>query len=217
MLLVISLVQSTYSVVSISLQPHGLQHARLPCPSPTPEAYPNSCPLSRWCHPTISSSVLPFSSHLQSFPASGSFQMNQLFASGYQSIGVSASNHSSRMDWLDLLSVKGTLKSLLQHHSSKASILRQSHPYMTTGREIQIETTVKKQCVPTGMGFPGDSEGKKATCNKRDLSPIPDWENPLEEGMAIHSSILAWRIPRDIIAWRATIHRVTKSQTRLNN
>ena len=124
---------------------------------------------------------------------------------------------SFRMDWLDLLSVKGTLKSLLQHHSSKASILRQSHPYMTTGREIQIETTVKKQCVPTGMGFPGDSEGKKATCNKRDLSPIPDWENPLEEGMAIHSSILAWRIPRDIIAWRATIHRVTKSQTRLNN
>ena len=146
MLLVISLVQSTYSVMSISLQPHGLQHARLPCPSPTPEAYPNSCPLSWWCHPTISSSVLPFSSHLQSFPASGSFQMNQLFASGYQSIGVSASNHSSRMDWFNLLAVQGTFKSLLQHHSSKASILwcstffmvQFSHPYMTTGKTIAL-------------------------------------------------------------------------------
>ena len=73
-----------------TLWPHGL-HARLPCPSPTPEAYTNSCPLNWWCHPTISSSVFPFSSHLQSFPASVSFQMSQLFTSGSQSIGVSAS------------------------------------------------------------------------------------------------------------------------------
>ena len=79
------------SVVSNSLRPHGLQHARLPCPSPTPRAYSNSCPLSRWCHPTISSSVVPFSSCLQSFPASGSFPMSQFFASGGQRIGVSAS------------------------------------------------------------------------------------------------------------------------------
>ena len=70
---------------------HGLQHARLPCPSPTPKACLNSCPSSRWCHPTISSSVVPFSSHLQSFPASGSFPVSQFFASGGQSIGVSAS------------------------------------------------------------------------------------------------------------------------------
>ena len=76
---------------SHSLRPHGRQHTRLPCPSPTPRVYSNSCPLSQWCHPTISSSVIPFSSHLQSFPASGSFQMSQLFASGGQSIGVSAS------------------------------------------------------------------------------------------------------------------------------
>ena len=77
--------------MSNSLWPHGLQHARPPCPSPTPGIYPNSCPLSRWCHPTISSSVIPFSSCLQSFPASGSFPMSQLFTSGGQSFGVLAS------------------------------------------------------------------------------------------------------------------------------
>ena len=79
------------SVMSSSLQPHGLQHARPPCPSPTPRVYSNSYPLSRWCHPTISSSVIPFSSHLQSFPASESFPVSQFFASGGQSVGVSAS------------------------------------------------------------------------------------------------------------------------------
>ena len=78
------------SVVSNSLRPHGLQHARPPCPSPTPGVYPNSCPLNWWCHPTIFSSVIPFS-HLHSFPASRSFQMSQFFTSGGQSIGVSAS------------------------------------------------------------------------------------------------------------------------------
>ena len=83
-------VQFSHSVVSDSLWPCGLQHARLLCPSPTPRVYPNSCPLSRWCHPTISSSVVPFSCP-QSFPALGSFPMSQLFASGGQSIGVSAS------------------------------------------------------------------------------------------------------------------------------
>ena len=84
-------VQFSHSVVSDSLQPHEPQYARSPCPSPTPGVYPKSFPLSRWCHPTISSSVFPFSSCPQSFPASGSFQMSQLFASGGQSIGVSAS------------------------------------------------------------------------------------------------------------------------------
>ena len=85
------LVQFSHSVVSDSLQPHESQHAMLPCPSPTPRIYPNSCPLSWWCHLTISSSVVPFSSCPQSFPTSGSFQMSQLFASGGQNIGVSAS------------------------------------------------------------------------------------------------------------------------------
>ena len=86
----ISSVQFSFSVMSNSFWPHGLQHARPPRPSPTPRIYSNSCPLSQWCHPTISSSVVPFSSCLQSFLASESFQMSQLFASGGQSIGVSA-------------------------------------------------------------------------------------------------------------------------------
>ena len=136
-------------VVSDSLQPHGLQHARLPCPSPSPRDCSNSCPLSRWCHPTISSSVVPFSYHLQSFPASGSFQMSWFFESDGQSSGVSASASVLPMniqDWLDLLAVQGTLKSLLQHHSSKASVLwcsaffivQLSHPHMTTGKTIAL-------------------------------------------------------------------------------
>ena len=83
--------QFSWLVVTNSLQSHGLQHARLPCPWPTLGAYSNSCPLSRWCYSTISSSVVPFSSHFQSFPASGSFPMSQFFTSGGQSIGVSAS------------------------------------------------------------------------------------------------------------------------------
>ena len=149
-------VQFSLSVVSDSLRPHELQLARPHCPSPTPRVYLNSCPLSQWCHLTIPTSVISFSSCLQSFPASGSLQMSQFLASGGQSIGVSAlaispSNKYSglisfRMDWLDLLAVPGTLKSLLQHHSSKASILwcsaffivQVSHPYMTTGKTIAL-------------------------------------------------------------------------------
>ena len=98
-------VQFSRSVVSDSLWPHGLQHTRPPCPSPTPRAYSNSCSLSRWCHPTISSSVVPFSSLLQSLPASGSFQMSQFFTSGGQSIRVSASASvlpMSIQDWSPL-------------------------------------------------------------------------------------------------------------------
>ena len=142
--------------MSNSLQPHGLQHASPPCPSPTPRVYSNSSPLSWWCHPTISSSVVSFSSCLKSFPASGAFQMSQFFTSGGQSIGVSASASvltvnvpdliSFRMDWLDLFAAHRTLKSLLQHHSSKASILQLSaffivqlsHPYMTIGLPLWL-------------------------------------------------------------------------------
>ena len=87
----IGLLLFSHSVVSDSLQPHGLQHGRLSCPSLSPGACSNSCPLSRWCHPTISSSVAPISSCPQSFPASGTFPMSQLFKSGGQSIGASAS------------------------------------------------------------------------------------------------------------------------------
>ena len=128
-----NLSQFSHSVMSNSLWPHEPQHARPPCPSPTPRVHPNPRPSSRWCHLTISSSVVPFSSCSQSFLASVSFQMSQLFAWGGQkywsfSFNISPTNEhpgliSFRMDRLDLLAVQGTLKSLLQHYSSKASIL----------------------------------------------------------------------------------------------
>ena len=143
-------VQFCHSVVSNSLWTCGLQHTRPPCLSSTPRVYSTSCPLSWWCYPTISSSVIPFSFRLQSFPASGSFPMSQFSASGGKSIGVSASTSvppiNIRNDWLDLLVVQGTPKSLLQHCSSKASVVRGSaffivqlsHPYMTTRKTIAL-------------------------------------------------------------------------------
>ena len=142
--------------MSNSLWPHGLQHARPSCSSPTPGVYSYSCPLSRWCHPTISSSVIPFSCCLQSFSASGSSQMSQFFTSGGQSIGVSASASVLPMnikDWYPLgwtgwtsFAAQATLKSLPQYHNSKASILQCSaffivqlyQPYVTTGKTIAL-------------------------------------------------------------------------------
>ena len=99
--LTFSSVQFSHSVISDSLRPHELQHARPPCSSPTPGVHPNPCPLSWWCHPTISSSLIPFSSCPQSFPASGSFPMSQLFASGGESIGISASTSVLPMNTQD--------------------------------------------------------------------------------------------------------------------
>ena len=125
--------------MSDSLQPHGLQHVRLPCPSSSPRVCSNSCPLSWWCYPTISSSVTSFSSCPKSFPASGSFPMSQLFASSYQVLKLQLQylnfqsifrTDSFRIYWFDFLAVQGTLKRLLQHHSSKASILRRSAFFM---------------------------------------------------------------------------------------
>ena len=140
------------SVMSDSLRPHESQHARLNCPSPTPGVHSNSRPVSPWCHPVISSSIVPFSSCPQSLPASESFPMSQLFTSGDQSIGVSVlasvlpmnTQDWSRLGWTDWISLQS--KGLLQHHSSKASILRHSafftiqlsHPYMTTGKTIAL-------------------------------------------------------------------------------
>ena len=141
--------------MSDSLRPHESQHARTPCPSPTPRVYSNTCSSSQWCHPAISSSVVPFSSCLQSLPASGSFPVRTLCNRWPKywsfSFSISPSNEhpgliSFRMDWLDLLAVQGTLKSLLWHHNSKASILRHSafftvqlsHPYMTTGKTTAL-------------------------------------------------------------------------------
>ena len=135
--------------MSNSLRPHETQHARPPCPSPTAGVFPNPCPLSQWCQPTISSSAVPLSSCPQSFPASVSFQMRWPKYWSF-SFNISPSNEHPRliyrMDWLDLLAVQGTLKSLLQHHSSKASILwcsalftvQLSCLYMTTGKTTAL-------------------------------------------------------------------------------
>ena len=143
------------SVMSNSLRPHGLQHARPPCPSPTPGVYSNSCPLSRWCHPTILSSVNSFFSGLQSFPASGSFPMSQFFASGGQSIRVSASASVLPMNiqgWFPLgltglisLQSNGLSRvfsnTTVQKHeffSTQLSLESNSHPYTTTGKTTAL-------------------------------------------------------------------------------
>ena len=141
--------------VILTLQPCRLQHARLPCPSLSPRVSSNSCPLSQWCHPAILSSVVPFSCP-QSFPASGSFSSESALHIRWPkywsfNFSINPSNEYSglvsfRIDWFDLLSVQGTLKSPLQHHSLKASILwhsalfmvQLSHLYMTTGRTIAL-------------------------------------------------------------------------------
>ena len=141
--------------MSDSLQPHGLQHTRLPCPPPSPGTCSNSSPLSRWCHPTISSSVIPFSSCLQSFLYLGFFLMSWLFTSGDQNIGASASASVLPMNiqsWFplgltSLISLQSKrLKNLHQHHSWNMSILQHSaffmlqlsHPYMTIGKTVAL-------------------------------------------------------------------------------
>ena len=146
------LVKFSRSVMSDSLWPHRVQHAGPPCPSPTPRISSNSCPFSRWCHPTISASVVPFSSCLQSFPASGSFPMSQLFTSGGQSIGTSASASVLPMniqDWPPLgwtgwisLQSKGLSRvfsnTTVQKHQLLGAlfIVQFSHPYVTTGKTL---------------------------------------------------------------------------------
>ena len=154
MSVIISSVQFSRSVVSDSLWPNGLQHARPACPSPALGVYSNSCPLSRWCHPTISFSALLFSPSI--FPSRVFSNETALCIRWPKywsfSFNISPSNElpgliSFRMNWLDLLAVQGTLRSLLQHHNSKASILRGSaffivqlsHPYMTTGKNRSLD------------------------------------------------------------------------------
>ena len=150
------LIQFSRSVVSDNLRPHEPQHTRPPCPSPTAGVYPNPCPLSWWCHRTISSSVPPLFLLPSIFPSIRVFSNESALRIRWPkywsfSFNISPSNEypgliSFRMDWLNLLAVQGTLKSLLQHHSSKASILQcsaffrvhLSHPYMTTGKTIAL-------------------------------------------------------------------------------
>ena len=142
--------------MSDSLWPHGLENTMPPCPSPTPGVYSNSCPLSRWCHPTISSSCYPHLIPPSIFPSIEVFSSESVLHIRWAkywsfSFSISPFNEysgliSSRMEWLDLFAVQGTLESLLQHHSSKASILQcsaffivqLSHPYMTTGKTIAL-------------------------------------------------------------------------------
>ena len=143
-------VQFSHSVMSDSLRPHELQHTRPPCPSPIPRVYSNSCPSSWWCHPAVSSSVVPFSCCPPIPPSINVFSNKSTLRMRWPkywsfSFSIIPSKEipglmSFRMDWVDLLAVQGTLKSLFQHHSSKASILQRSafftvqlsHPYMTT-------------------------------------------------------------------------------------
>ena len=147
--------QFSHSVISYSLQPHGLQHSRLPCPTPIPRTCSNSCPWSQWYHTTISPSVITFSSYLQSFPASRSFSMSLFFTSGGQSIGVSASVSVLRMniqDWFPLgliglifLLSKGFSRvfsnTTFQKHQlfgTQLSLVQLSHPYLTAGKALAL-------------------------------------------------------------------------------
>ena len=176
-----SSVEFSHPAMSDSLRPHGLQHTRSPCPSPSPGDWSNSCPLSRWCHPTISSSVVPFSSCLQSFSASASFPMSQFFATGGQSIGVSVSASVFPMniqDWFPLgwtgwisLKSKG-----LSRVFSNTSVKK--HQYILNLKDFSVAEMVKN--------LPEMQETRVWSLG---------WGVPLEKRMAIHSSILAWRIP----------------------
>ena len=149
--------------MSNSLRPHESQHARPPCPSPTPRIYSNPCQLSRWCHPTISSSVIPFSSCPPVFPSIRVFSSESFVRIRWPkywsfSFSINPSNEYSglisyRMDWFDLPAVQGNLKSLHQHHNLKASILwhwaffivQLLHPYMTTGKTIVLTMDLHQQ------------------------------------------------------------------------
>ena len=145
----ISSVQFSHLVMSNFLRPHGLQNARPPCPSPTPGIYSNSCPIGRWCNPTISSSVVPFSSCLQTFPTSGSFPKSQFFTSDGQNIGVSALASVLPMNiqdwfplgwtgWISLQPRDSQESSPTPQFGTQLSIVQLSHPYRTTGKTIAL-------------------------------------------------------------------------------
>ena len=155
-----------------SLWPHGLQHTKLPCPSPSPEVRSNSCPLSQCCHLTISSSVVLFSSCFQSFPASESFPMNQLFAPGGQSMSIVWGNR--------------LLKAQLSCHLGENALQSWSNlPWACT---IYVGWSAN-------MGFPGGSVVKNPSANAGDTGSVLGQEYPLEKEMATHSSILSWETP----------------------
>ena len=180
---------------------------------PTPRAYSNSCPLSRWCHPTISSSVIPFSFCLQSFTESGSFQMSQFFASGGQSIGVSASTSVLPMniqDWFPLgwtgwISLQS--KGLFAKKKKKEKIKKNINPIVPWPASEMGLVNLNWICNINSIEW---LHG--VSVFRVNLLLLPSFFcEPLEEGMATNSSILAWRISMDRGAWRATVHGVAKS------
>ena len=191
--------------MSDSLQPHGLQHARPPCPSPTPRLYSNSCPLSQWCHPTISSSVVPFSSHLQSFPESGSFQISQFFVTGGQSIRVLASasvyvptnsyhharlspRSSNNVGFLKLGRGRGAGKP----HSTPKDLREGPQPLPQPNRRAPVHSPS-----PSFLGRPqeADTRDQEAWSYSERPQMIQGWEhaekkeNLLEQGMRVSSPL----------------------------
>ena len=173
------------SRVRLFATPWVTQHARPPCPSPTPGVYSNSCPLSRWCHPTISSSVAPFSSCPQSLPASGSFPVSQLFAWGGQSIGVSASTSALPMNTQDWSPLGWTgwisLQSKGLCHLTLPNLL---FLFLCRARLFVMN-------VLEFLGFPGGSDGKEYAWRALQETWVwsLSWKVPLEKGIATHSSI----------------------------
>ena len=197
--------------MSDSLWLHGLQSARPPCPSPSPRVYPNSCPLNQWCHPTISSSVIPFSSFPQSFPVSASFQMSQFFTPGGQSIGVSAPTSVLPMntqDWFpswfpDILLKSNEIiccsaQDNMHCHPSSYPKCLSLFSSLTIIRLPNLTFIWEPTIITTSfwkLSFPGGSAGKESACTEGDLGSLPGLGRCLEERKATHSSILAWRGP----------------------
>ena len=205
-------VQFSHSVMFHSLWPHGLQHTRLPCPSATPRAFSNSCSSSQWCHPTISSSVVPFSSCLQPFPASGSFPMSQFFTSHGPNIGFSASASVLPMNIQDQFPL-----GLIGWSPCCPSDSQESSPTPQFKSISSSALNFLYIILNYILGFPGGSNGKESACNAGDLGSNP-WSSrsPGEgKGYSLQYSCLENSVFGG--AWWATVYGVPKSQTRPSN